>query len=58
MEWGRSGRVGHMEFQETDQRVKVRTENRKVMDTKQGSWKWNGTKGSRDWSSGMVLHSV
>ena len=39
MEQGRLGRVGHMEFQEMEQRVKVRMENRKVMGTKLGSWK-------------------
>ena len=41
-----------------DQRVKVRMENRKVMDTKQGSWKQKQGKGNEDWSSSMVLHGV
>ena len=43
----------------TDQWVKVRMENRKVIDMKQGSWKQKWDKGgSRDQSSGMVLHRV
>ena len=41
----------------TDQRVKVRMGNRKVMDTKQGSWK-NGTRGNRDRSFSTELHRV
>ena len=47
IEQGRSGRVWHMEFQEIDQRVKVRMENRKVMDMKQGSWKRKWYKGEQ-----------
>ena len=47
MEQGKSARVRHTEFQETDQRVKVRMENRKVMDTKQGSWKRKQDKGEQ-----------
>ena len=41
----------------TESRVKVRME-RKVMDTKQGSWKQTWSRGSRDQSSGTVLHGV
>ena len=37
MEWGGSGRVGHTEFWKTESRFEVRMENRKEMDTKQGS---------------------
>ena len=40
-----------------DQRVKVRMENRKVMDMK-GLGNEHGTKGNRDWTSGMGLHGV
>ena len=39
MEWGRSGRVRHMEFREQIEGFKVRIGNRKVIDMKQGSWK-------------------
>ena len=41
-----------------ESRVKVRMENRKVMDTKQGLGNKHGSRGSRDQSSGTVLHRV
>ena len=39
MEWGKVGQGWAYGVLRTDRRVKVRIENRKVMDTKQGSWK-------------------
>ena len=41
-----------------ESRVKVRMENRKVMDMKQGSGNVIGTRGDRDRSYGMGLHGV
>ena len=58
MERGRSGRVGHMEFQKRNQGSKKewRIEKRQV--GSKGLGNEHGSRGSRDQSSGMVLHRV
>ena len=52
---GRQGQVYRVLRMES--RVKVRMEDRKAMDIKQGSWK-HGSRGNRNRSSGSVLQEV
>ena len=54
---GKVGQGRAYGFLRTESRIKIRMENRKVMDMK-GLGNEHRSRGSRDWSSGTVLHGV